>query len=184
MGAEVVGRNMPAQVSLDDLTAMMAADPHGHRYELSPEGFLSVMPPPDSEHAVIATRLMFWLAAAGWPAEQVLQVPGLRIPGRDGGVGGRIPDLTVWSGPQPRAVWLPTDDLLLAVEIVSPGSEGADTVTKLREYAAAGVARYWVVARDDGQTVTMYELDGDDYRLLDKMPLNRLLGTAPAEHLG
>ena len=37
---------------------MMAADPHGHRYEISPGGALSVMPPPDSEHAAIASRLL------------------------------------------------------------------------------------------------------------------------------
>ncbi|WP_432979878.1 hypothetical protein [Dactylosporangium sp. CA-233914] len=38
MSAESVGRHMPAIVTLDDLTAMIAADPHGHRYEISPEG--------------------------------------------------------------------------------------------------------------------------------------------------
>ncbi|MEV6350065.1 hypothetical protein [Actinoplanes sp. NPDC051851] len=31
------------------------------------------MPPPDSAHAVIASRLLAWLIVAGWPAEQVLQ---------------------------------------------------------------------------------------------------------------
>jgi hypothetical protein len=51
---------------------MMAADRFGHRYEVSPGGALSVMPPPDSEHAAIASRLLVWLAAAGWPAEQIL----------------------------------------------------------------------------------------------------------------
>ena len=51
---------MPPVVTLDDLVAMMAADPHGHRYEISPGGALSVMPPPDSEHAAIASRLLVW----------------------------------------------------------------------------------------------------------------------------
>ncbi|MER7004637.1 Uma2 family endonuclease [Dactylosporangium sp. NPDC000555] len=183
MSAEAVGRFMPAYASLEDLTAMMAADPHGHRYETSPEGVLSVMPPPDSEHAVIATRLMFWLAAAGWSAEQVMQAMGLRIPGPDGGVGGRIPDLAVWSKPQPRAVWLPVVDLLLVVEIVSPGSEVADHATKRREYAAAGIPRYWIVDRDSGQTVTMYELAENGYQVQGKNPLNWLLNTDPADHL-
>lgn len=32
----VVGRHMPSVASPDDLTAMIAADKHGHRYELTP----------------------------------------------------------------------------------------------------------------------------------------------------
>src|SRR3954452_2567306 len=105
MSAEAVGRYMPAIITLDDLAAMIAADTHGHRYEMSPEGALSVVPPPDSEHAAIASRLMFWFALAGWSADQVLQVAGLRILGPNG-EGGRIPDLTVWSKAQARNVWL------------------------------------------------------------------------------
>src|SRR4051794_35047165 len=116
MSAETVGMHMPFAVTLDDLAAMIAADPHGHRYETSPEGALAVMPPPDSEHAAIASRLLVWLALAGWPAEQVLQAAGVRIPGPNGD-GGRIPDLTLWSKAQPRSVWLTLDDLLLVVEI-------------------------------------------------------------------
>src|SRR5262245_53158489 len=151
MSAETVGMHMPPVVTLDDLAAMITADPHGHRYETSPEGALSVMPPPDSEHAAIASRLLVWLAGAGWPAEQVLQATGIRVPGplRDGG---RIPDLTLWSKPQPRMVWLTIDDLLLIVEIVSPGSEAMDELVKRHEYARAGVPRYWVVDRDVNQT--------------------------------
>ncbi|WFE52408.1 hypothetical protein [Micromonospora sp. WMMD1155] len=60
MGAEAVGMHMPAVVTLDDVAAMNAADSNGHRYESSPEGVLSVMPPPDSEHAMIASRLFAW----------------------------------------------------------------------------------------------------------------------------
>src|SRR5690349_25173250 len=112
MSAEAVGSQFPAVVTLDDVAAMNAADRFGHRYELSPEGALSVMPPPDSEHAAIASRLMFWLAAAGWTADQVLQAVGIRLPGPSGD-GGRIPDLTVWGAPQPRTVWLGLADLLL-----------------------------------------------------------------------
>src|SRR3954462_8253953 len=118
MSAETVGMHMPAVVTLDDLAAMISADTHGHRYEMSPEGALFVMPPPDSEHAAIASRLLVWLAVAGWPAEQVLQAAGIRISGPHGD-GGRVPDLTLWSKPQARSVWLALTDLLLVVEIVS-----------------------------------------------------------------
>ncbi|WP_239134415.1 Uma2 family endonuclease [Rugosimonospora africana] len=96
MSAEAVGMHMPPVVTLNDLAAMIAADPHGHRYETSPEGALSVMPPPDSEHAETASRLLVWLAMGGWPAEQILQAAAVRIPGPTGD-GGRTPDLTLWS---------------------------------------------------------------------------------------
>lgn len=72
MSSEAVGRHMPPVVTLDDLTAMMTADEH-HRYEISPEGVLSVMPPPGYAHAIIATRLMVWLATAGVPADRIAQ---------------------------------------------------------------------------------------------------------------
>jgi Uma2 family endonuclease len=126
--------------------------------------------------------LFAWLVLAGWPAEQLLQAVGVRIPGLDGD-GGRIPDLTVWARPQPRSVWLALADLLLVVEIVSPGSAAMDEVVKLREYAAAGIPRYWLVERDTAQTVTMHVLGADNiYELAAKMPLAWLLQTAPADH--
>jgi Uma2 family endonuclease len=184
MSAETVGMHMPPVVTLDDLAAMIAADRHGHRYETSPEGALSVMPPPDSEHAAIASRLLVWLAMAGWPAEQVLQAAGVRIPGPDGD-GGRIPDLTLWSKPQPRSVWLAVADILLVIEIVSPGSEAMDEMVKRHEYARAGIPRYWVVDRDASQTVTLYRISqAGEYEVATKLPLAWLLNTTPADHLG
>lgn len=183
MAAAAFGRTLPAVVTLDDLAVMNEADQHGRRYELSPEGALSITPLPDSEHAVIASRILGWLAMAGWPAEQLLQAVGIRIPGSDGD-GGRIPDLTVWSKRQPRTVWLGVADLLLVIEIVSPSSEAIDEVVKRREYALAGILRYWVVDRDQAQTVTMYELGPETYVERAKMPLAWLLNTSPADHLG
>ncbi|WP_239162745.1 Uma2 family endonuclease [Paractinoplanes rishiriensis] len=167
-------------MTLDDLTAMMAADDH-HRYEISPEGVLSILPPPGYAHAIVATRLMVWLAAAGVPADRIAQAVGLRIEGRNG-VGGRIPDLVVWSKAQADGVWLPVDDVLLVVEIISPGSEGVDTVTKRSEYAAAGIPQYWVVDLDQAQTVTMHRLDGEVYAVKATMPLAWVLNTTPGEH--
>jgi len=182
MSAETIGSQFPAVVTLDDVAAMNAADRFGHRYELSPEGALSVMPPPDSEHAAIASRIFAWLLLAGWPADQILQAVGIRIEGPDGS-GGRIPDLTVWSSPQPRAVWLPMTDLVLALEIVSPSSAPMDQGIKVQEYAAAGIPRYWLVERDTAQTVTLHVLGADNtYDVAAKMPLAWLLETKPGDH--
>jgi Uma2 family endonuclease len=172
---------MPPVVTLDDLAAMMAADEH-HRYEISPDGVLSIMPPPGYAHAIIATRLTVWLAAAGVPVERIAQAVGLCVPGRDGGIGGRIPDLIVWSKAQRDGTWLPVTEVLLVVEIVSPGSEGVDTVTKRAEYAAAGIPQYWVIDQDTAQTVTMHRLDGERYSARATMPLAWVLNTNPAEY--
>lgn len=182
MSAETIGRHMPATLTLDDLTAMLVADEHHHRYEISPEGVLSVMPRPGYAHAIIATRLTVWLAAAGIPIDRIAQAVGLRIPGRRGGEGGRIPDLILWSKAQADGVWLPATDVLLVVEIISPGSEGMDTVTKRREYAGAGIPQYWTVDQDPAQTVTMCRLHGDQYEQRAAMPLAWALNTTPAEH--
>jgi Uma2 family endonuclease len=186
MSAEAFGAQLPAELTLDDLAAMAEADGHGHRYELSPEGVLSIMPPPDVEHAMLASQLAFWLAAHGWPPERVLQVCGLRIE-TDDGVGGRIPDLTVWSQrPSRGAVWATTEGLALVVEIVSKSTEAIDKAIKKDEYARAGIPRYWLVNRDAGNTVTMWTLDNGLYRQAgsSSQPLAWLLNTDPKDHLG
>ena len=180
MSADAVGRNMPAVLTLDDLTAMNDADEF-HRYELSPEGVLTVWPSPGSAQAIVASRLMWWLAAGGLPADRMAQAVGLRIPCRDG-LGGRVPDLIVWSRPPTAGIWLPADDVLLVAEIIAPGSAGADMVTKPIEYAAAGIPRYWVIDQDSAQTVTMHHLTGDKYTLQATMPLAWVLNTDLADH--
>ncbi|MEU4558906.1 Uma2 family endonuclease [Actinoplanes sp. NPDC023936] len=174
---------MPATVTLDDLAALIGADRHGHRYETSTEGVLTVAPPPDAEHAKLASRLMAWLLRAGWPEEQVLQVPGIRVPGPKGEAG-RIPDLTVWTRDPGDGVWLRLDSLLLVVEIISPGSEATDQFTKVVEYAAAGIPLYWTVARDTANTVTLHRLNAAGaYDVSAKVPLNWLLQTDANDHL-
>jgi len=57
-------------------------------------------------------------------------------------------------------------DVVLVVEIVSPGSRGTDHVMKLHEYAKAGIENYWIVDADalaDDQFLA-YRLDGGSYR--------------------
>ncbi|BCJ44481.1 hypothetical protein GCM10010168_12950 [Actinoplanes ianthinogenes] len=182
MSAEAIGRLMPAIVTLDDLTAMIRADMHGHRYETSTQGALSVVPPPDGDHAKIATRLMSWLLKAGWPEDQLMQVAGIRIPSPTG-FAGRIPDLTVWSTDPGNAVWYDVQGLLLVIEIISPGSEATDQVTKVAEYATVGIPLYWMVARDTANTVTMHRLVNGAYQVVDQKPLRWLLNSEPGNHL-
>ena len=52
------------------------------------------------------------------------------------------------------------DDLVLAVEVVSPDSVERDRDIKPRRYAAAGVKHFWRVEKEQGRTVVYsYELD-------------------------
>jgi Uma2 family endonuclease len=82
-------------------------------------------------------------------------------------------------------VWLPVADLLLVIEIVSPGSAGLDAVTKRDEYALAGIPQCWVVDRDNAQTVTLHQLSAAGaYEQRAQLPLAWLLNTAPGTHLG
>ena len=70
------------------------------------------------------------------------------------------------------------------IEIVSRGSEGTDQVTKVAEYAAAGIPRYWMVARDTANTVTFFRLGANGrYETSAQVPLAWLLQTSPHDHL-
>jgi Uma2 family endonuclease len=173
MSAEAVARQMPAKITLDDVATMTAAD-ENHRYELSREGVLSIMPPASPEHARIVGRLIYWLHAHGFGPEQVIPDCGIDVRG------GRQPDVTVWAAdrpPQPaRSSYAGLDGLLLAIEVVSPDSELTDRVIKKDEYAKAGVPRYWIVDRDKAETVLMYRLGADGYQPeREPQPLARLL---------
>jgi len=55
-----------------------------------------------------------------------------------------------------------TEDVVLAIEVVSPDSEARDHDTKPRKYAAAGIAYFWLVEMAEGNqhpVVRTYELD-------------------------
>jgi Uma2 family endonuclease len=53
---------------------------------------------------------------------------------------------------------IPAEDVLLAVEVISPDSHFRDMYAKARVYAAAGIAHYWVVDPmfDSGIVLTEY----------------------------
>jgi Uma2 family endonuclease len=142
-------------LTLDDVARLAAAD-ELHRYELA-EGNLLVMPPADAAHAALVTRLMVWLVTNGHAAELVLAAPGLRITEQSSG---RSPDIVLLRRPAPpRTVWIDPADVLLVVEVVSPGSENLDRIIKPGEYARAGIARFWRVEREGGPaTVHTYAL--------------------------
>lgn len=52
------------------------------------------------------------------------------------------------------------DEVLLAVEIVSPESAHRDRTVKFRSYAEAAIPHYWIIESEDGEPVVhVYEYD-------------------------
>jgi Uma2 family endonuclease len=75
------------------------------------------------------------------------------------GTSGRSPDVVVrrTSGGV-RVVWIDPADVLLTIEIVSPGSVVLGRHLKPVEYAQAGVPHFWRVERDGRATVHQFGL--------------------------
>jgi Uma2 family endonuclease len=57
---------------------------------------------------------------------------------------------------------LPPADVLLVVEVLSPGNAGRDLVVKRHEHALAGIPRYWIVDQKQ-QTITVLRLTAGRY---------------------
>jgi Uma2 family endonuclease len=72
------------------------------------------------------------------------------------------PDLLVTTAAyKPDQTWFAPEDVRLVVEVVSPESEHRDRNVKLRKYAEAGIAHYWLIEDEGGSpAVHVYELDG------------------------
>ncbi|HEX8870721.1 MAG TPA: Uma2 family endonuclease [Lentzea sp.] len=97
-------------------------------------------------------------SAEGPPGEPALE-PGLRATVRR-------PDVVVvsvesYGGGDRR---FDAADVVLVAEIVSPGSERTDRVTKLAEYAKAGIEDYWIVELDEPVSLKAFELVDDVYK--------------------
>jgi Uma2 family endonuclease len=133
------------------------------RFELV-EGVLSVAPRPSPRHQRLAgllARAVDDSLPTEWCAVTEIEVV------LEGGATPtvRVPDVVVLHSAavdgRPRVV---PADVLAVVEVLSPGSHRTDRVTKLAEYAEAGIARYAIL--DDGPplTLTTYLLDGSRYR--------------------
>ncbi|WP_454859460.1 Uma2 family endonuclease [Promicromonospora soli] len=61
-----------------------------------------------------------------------------------------------------NATWYEAEDVVLAVEVVSPESEHRDKAVKPHKYAEAGIRNFWRVEDEDGigsTAVHVYELD-------------------------
>ncbi|MHA6797873.1 Uma2 family endonuclease [Bounagaea algeriensis] len=137
-----------------------------HRTELV-EGVLHVSPRPVVAHQRAIMRLGSQLSAQLPSGLEVL--PEVEVVVHEHWPATvRIPDLVVVAADvagsaAPRCA---AEEVLVAVEVVSPGSVGTDRVTKFAEYSAAGIEHYWIVDLDHPATIAMYQLKNGHYVLV------------------
>jgi Uma2 family endonuclease len=149
------------RLSLADWAAL--PEDNSAQYELQ-EGVLMASPRPAGPHQRAVARLTTQLQPqlpAGW---EVLPDFEVLIRAEDPAII-RAPDLVVVrsDGGQARAR---PEEVLVAIEIISPGSRNVDLRLKPFEYADAGIAHYWVVDLDPpARTITVFGLaaPGDGY---------------------
>ena len=142
-------------LTVADLEAM---PDDGRRYELI-GGAIVMTPAPGVDHQRVSRRLQRLLEDA-WPEMEIFNSPiDLDLPDEQ-----RVqPDLVaVERGRTGRRLTMP---VALVVEIVSPGSQTNDRVTKRAIYAAAGIPAYWIVDPDNG-TITCFVLEDAEYRMV------------------
>jgi Uma2 family endonuclease len=132
------------------------------RYELL-EGTLLVNPPAGGPHQLVSWTLTGVLRAAATPDVVAVQELGVRLPDNTM----FIPDILVATRDAVLANGsgiLDAGDVVLVVEIVSPGSRTTDRLTKPALYARAGIASFWRVELEDGGTaIFVYRLEHERY---------------------
>jgi Uma2 family endonuclease len=164
-------------LTLDEFVAL--PEDNSQRYELE-EGILVVSPRPVPPHQRVGNRLTHKLneqMPSEWEAFTELEVV---VIDRDPATV-RVPDVVVISPDWVRAQ-VPAAKVLIAVEVISPGSRRKDTLVKPMEYAEAGIPHYWVIDLEPPATLTAYVLaDGhyqkaqtvtDELTTLDPFPLH------------
>lgn len=145
----------PGGWTIDDLDRL----PETHlRYELT-DGALTVSPSPSSLHQAIAGILMTRLDQLAPSAYAVTGAVEIRFTRRLT----RIPDVLIVRTNDPRRHWFAPDEVVVAVEVESPGSHIEDRTTKPALYAQYGIPHYWRI-EPEPLRVTTYRLGpGDAY---------------------
>lgn len=130
----------------------------GLRYELS-DGSLIVSPPPATPHLRTTFRLRRLLTGQAPVGMAVLENAGITM--ADGHTY-RIPDLIVLpeSALAEDRPAIGPEEILLAVEVLSPDSAGDDLITKRHQYGRAGIPHYWIVDQKQ-RLLRVLRHDGD-----------------------
>ena len=134
-------RQQRADYTLEDLLALPDDAP---RVELV-DGVIQVTPSPTLGHQDIASLLWLWLRSHAPAQLRASQSVGVDLSPNTT----RQPDVLLYhAGPPSDRSRLRPSDVVLAVEIVSPGTRRVDRFAKPGEYAAAGIPFYWRIEQD------------------------------------
>lgn len=125
------------------------------KYELQ-DGVIIVSPRPGWNHQVLSGRLFGQI----WPQlpDDLASAPDVDVDIQLPTPVVRAPDLVVVRASALSLGTLTAGDVVLAVEILSPGSIRKDTKDKFHEYEEAGIPNYWVVDPQSPVTATVYRL--------------------------
>ena len=137
------------------------------RYELV-NGELVVMPPESDLNQRIAIFLLIYFSQQGIPAYRLRVGTEMVVSGSRATT--RLPDLVVLSeelataleGASRSTVTLDMPPPELVVEVVSPGKKGIDRDYRYKrsEYAARGIAEYWIVDPIEGRVTVLEWVEG------------------------
>ncbi|MCX5066262.1 Uma2 family endonuclease [Micromonospora lupini] len=134
-------RQQRADYTLEDLLALPDDAP---RVELV-DGVIQVTPSPTLGHQNISSLLWLWLHSHAPQHLGAAQAIGVRLSHNTS----RQPDVLLHrAGVASVNSILRAEDVVLAVEIVSPGTRRIDRFAKPGEYAAAGIPFYWRIEQD------------------------------------
>jgi Uma2 family endonuclease len=138
-----------------------------HRWELV-EGMLVMSPSPKSRQMFTTGRLIAQLEPqlpTGLSTIPEIDV-NLELFPPDGPGQVRRPDLIVvdveaYERSDREGTLLWASEVLIIVEIVSPGSVRTDNIVKRHEYADAGIPHYWIIDVDDPVSLVDCHLAGE-----------------------
>ncbi|WP_242613619.1 Uma2 family endonuclease [Herbihabitans rhizosphaerae] len=146
----------PREWTLEEVLAL--PEDNGQRIELI-DGALVVSPAPTSRHQEVLQNVQFSLRDVIPPGHRSL--PGINIllaPRRL-----LIPDLTV-TAEQGNFLYGTSDNVLLAVEVLSPLTGAYDKALKRQLYAEAAIGYFLLIDPvPEPPTATLFELDGEEY---------------------
>jgi Uma2 family endonuclease len=139
----------------DDLDKIAEAPRHT---ELIDGALVFMMSPQRSWHGRLVTALVLALMEQAPEGVEVEREMTIRLDK----LNRPEPDLLVTTAPyEPDRTFYTPEETVLVVEVLSPESAHRDRTVKLRKYAEAGIANYWLVEEEPGSPVVhTYELDG------------------------
>ncbi|MEU0838294.1 Uma2 family endonuclease [Streptomyces sp. NPDC005962] len=147
----------PDGYTVDDLLSLPDLPPHTELID----GSLVFVSPQRDFHSVVIDLLVSGLRRTVPPEYRIRREMTVVIDKRNG----PEPDITVVRAESRRSgeqTYYQVNDVILAVEVVSPESEARDHDTKPHKYANAGIPHFWRVemtSTDARPVVHVFELD-------------------------